>query len=166
MFRRLSWLRGDRNALLLTDDSWSARRTPHASRYVFGILSAHAEELLKRLERSQSMRGRVESLLMPILHTGHADMATIASQLGLSRQTLFRKLKMEGVTFEKVLDELRHAMALQYLRGRKVSVHETAYRVGFSDPAAFSRAFIRWTGHSPRMIASAKREERAGTQEL
>ena len=93
-------------------------------------------------------------------------MITIASKLGLSRQTLFRKLKAEGVTFEKVLDELRRTMALHYLRGRKVSVNETAYLVGFSDPAAFSRAFKRWTGYSPSMIASAKREERVGNQEL
>lgn len=146
----------DRNALL-TDDAWLTHRNPHASRYVFGILSAHAEELLERLERSKTTRGRVESLLMPIMHTGDADMLTIARKLGVSRQTLFRKLKAEGVTFEKVLDELRRTMALDYLRGRKVSVNETAYLVGFSDPAAFSRAFKRWTGHSPGAFASAKR---------
>jgi methylphosphotriester-DNA--protein-cysteine methyltransferase len=57
-------------------------------------------------------------------------MDMIASKLGLSRQTLFRKLKAEGVTFAKVLDELRHKMALHYLSGKKVSVNETAYLVG------------------------------------
>jgi Helix-turn-helix domain len=76
---------------------------------------------------------------MPILHTGEAGMDVIAGKLGVSRQTLFRRLKAEGVTFEKVLDELRHKLALHYLSGKKVSVNETAYLVGFSDPAAFSR---------------------------
>ena len=76
----------------------------------------------------------------------------IARKLGLSRQTLFRRLKAEGVTFEKVLDELRHNMAVHYLSEKKASVNETAYLVGFSDPAAFSRAFKRWTGSSPRMM--------------
>ncbi|MDT4897881.1 MAG: hypothetical protein QOH25_2958 [Acidobacteriota bacterium] len=145
----------DRNALL-TDEAWLTHRNPHASRYVFGILSAHAEELLQALEQAKSMRGRVESLLMPILHTGEASVGLIADKLVISRQTLFRKLKAEGVTFEKVLDELRHKLALHYLSGKKVSVNETAYLVGFSDPAAFSRAFKRWTGSSPRMMLASK----------
>ncbi|MBP6689967.1 MAG: helix-turn-helix transcriptional regulator [Hyphomonadaceae bacterium] len=49
-----------------------------------------------------------------------------------------------------MLDELRHRMALDYIAARKVSVNETAYLVGFSDPASFSPAFKRWTGKSPR----------------
>jgi AraC-like DNA-binding protein len=83
-------------------------------------------------------------------------MEAIAAKIGVSRQTLYRNLKAEGVTFEQVLDDLRRTMALDYLRARKVSVNETAYLVGFSDPAAFSRAFKRWTGMSPREARGLK----------
>ena len=38
-------------------------------------------------------------------------------------------------------------------------MNETAYLVGFSDPAAFSRAFKRWTGSSPRMMRAARHED-------
>jgi AraC-like DNA-binding protein len=137
---------------ILVDEAWMNHRIALQPRYVFGILSEHADALLKSLEGSKSVRGCVESLLMPILHTGDTSMDTIASRLGLSRQTLLRRLKSEGTTFEKVLDELRRQLALGYLRGKKVSVNETAYLVGFSEPAAFSRAFKRWTGTSPRMM--------------
>lgn len=126
--------------------SWRVALQPQ---YVFGVLSEKAEALLKELEQSRTVRGKVESLLMPILHTGDVSMDTIATRMALSRQTLFRRLKAEDVTFEKVLDDLRHRLALHYLGGRKASVNETAYLVGFSDPAAFSRAFKRWTGKSP-----------------
>ena len=113
-------------------------------------MTERAEALLEKLEDSKSMRGRLEKLLIPLLHTGEAKIETIARKLALSRQTLFRKLKAEGVTFEQVLDELRHKLAREYLNGKNVSVNETAYLLGFSDPAAFSRAFKRWTGVSPR----------------
>jgi AraC-like DNA-binding protein len=142
----------NRNAMLMTDDSWLTQRIAQPSRYVFGILSERAEALLKSLESATSTRGRVESLLIPILHTGDASMDRIAGKLALSRQTIFRKLKAEGTTFQKVLDELRYKMALLYLSGKKVSVNQTAYLVGFSEPAAFSRAFKRWTGSSPRRM--------------
>ena len=85
-----------------------------------------------------------------INHTGDAGKDAIAGRLGMSGDTLLRRLKAEGTTFEAVLDELRHKMALHYLDGRKVSVNETAYLVGFSEASAFSRAFKRWTGTSPR----------------
>ena len=145
-----------RNALQLDETFLTARLQPQP-RYVFGILSERAETLLKELESSKTVRGRVESLLMPVLHKGDASMETIAEKMATSRQTLFRKLKAEGTNFEKVLDALRHKLALHYLSGRKVSVNQTAYLVGFSDPAAFSRAFKRWTGVSPRDFKGASR---------
>ncbi len=152
-----------RNALLMTDDSWLTLAPRMPSRYLFGILSERADGLLASLESSKSTRGRVESLLLPILHTGDANMHVIAVKLGLSRQSLLCKLKAEGTTFARVLDELRHKMALDYLSAKKVSVNETAYLVGFSEAAAFSRAFKRWTGMSPRALrASRTGNDRSG----
>jgi AraC-like DNA-binding protein len=143
------------NAILI-DEAFMQMKPPRPNPYLSELLRAHAEGLLKNLDSSKSTKGRVESLLIPVLHTGEANMDMIAGKLALSRQTLFRKLKAEGVTFEKVLDELRHKLALHYLRREKVSVHETAYLVGFSDPGAFSRAFKRWTGSSPRLMRASK----------
>jgi len=137
-----------RNALL-TDAAWMSLPPPFSSRPVFELLKARSEELLKQLERSKSFRGRVEASLGPRLHTGEADMQSVARDLGLSRQTLFRRLKTEDVTFEKVLDDLRHRLALEYFNVPGASVGEIAYQLGFSEPAAFSRAFKRWTGTSP-----------------
>jgi AraC-like DNA-binding protein len=132
------------------DPEFLTLKQPPVNRYVFGVLSERANDLLKSFQASRTTRGRVEAILMPILHTGEASMDTVAEKLGLSRQTLYRQLKAEGVTFEEVLDDLRHRLALEFLAAKKVSVNETAYLVGFSDPAAFSRAFKRWTGMSPR----------------
>lgn len=110
--------------------------------------------LLTSLDRSQSTRHHVERQLINVLPTGGAQMDIVAGKLGLSRQTLSRLLKAEGVTFQQVLDELRHKTALRHLSGDKLSVKRTAHLLGFSDATAFSRAFKRWTGASPRAHAS------------
>jgi AraC-like DNA-binding protein len=155
IFRAPVTFLSDRNALL-SDDSWMARKPPSTSRPTLDVLRAHSEVLLEKLESSKSTRGRVEGLLMTSLGNGGATMGTVAGRLGLSRQSLFRKLKAEGVTFEKVLDDLRHTLALRYLNGDGLSVKETAFQLGFSEPASFSRAFKRWTGTSP---ATARRKK-------
>ena len=155
IFRAPVVFRSDRNALL-SDDAWMDQMPPLSSRPMLDVVTAHSEALLEKLESSKSMRGRVENLLTPLLQTGGATMDAIASQMGLSRQSLFRKLRAEGVTFEEVLDGLRHKLALQYLNGEDLSVKETAFRLGFSEPASFSRAFKRWTGTSPVAVRRKK----------
>ena len=93
-------------------------------------------------------RSEVEQRLEALLESGEIGIARVASDLGYSRQTLYRRLKAEGITYEQLLDGLRRRLALR-LVGEGLSVKEAAYRLGFSDPAAFSRAFKRWTGTSP-----------------
>ncbi|MDQ3918458.1 MAG: AraC family transcriptional regulator [Acidobacteriota bacterium] len=152
VFRMPVYFGSDRNALLLTGDGWMNEPPPSASRLVLRILRAHADALLESLESSMSTRGHVESILTSILYTGEANMQAVAGRLGVSRQTLFRRLRAEGTTFERVLDELRHGLALRYLNRENASVQEVAYLLGYSDRAAFSHAFKRWTGSSPRGV--------------
>ena len=100
-----------------------------------------------------SFRREVESHIEPLLATGAIRVETVARALGCSRQTLYRRLKAEGVTFEVLLDGLRHRLALRLVREPGLSVKAIAYRLGFSEPAAFSRAFKRWTGRTPRQAS-------------
>lgn len=137
-----------RNAMRI-DRSWGPHPVAVTPRYVFGILAAHADTLLERHSGTNTVRGAVERLLLPDLHKGSPGVDGIARALGMSRQTLFRRLKAEGTSFAAVVDGMRARLARDYLAAGKVSISETAYLVGFSDPAAFSRAFKRWTGASP-----------------
>jgi len=98
--------------------------------------------------RTSAFRAEVERRLEPVLASGEVGIERVARDLGYSRQTLYRRLKAEGVTYEQVLDGLRKRLALRFMR-EGLSVKDAAYRLGFSDPAAFSRAFKRWTGSSP-----------------
>ena len=114
-------------------------------------LMAFLGELANAVERRDkpSFRREVEAIVEPLLAAGDANIDRVARELGVSRQTLYRRLKAEGVTFEQLLDELRHRLALKLLRDEQMAVKQASWRLGFSDPAAFSRAFKRWTGSSP-----------------
>jgi AraC-like DNA-binding protein len=148
----------DRNALVY-DAAWWARKLAGGSP-VSDVVAAHADRLLDDLEASKTTVGRVESLLAARLESGDLSMAGVADALGLSRPTLLRRLRAEGTTFAQLLDRVRRETALEYVRERRLSVKETAYRVGFSEAAALSRAFKRWTGRSPRDFAVRSAEGR------
>jgi AraC-like DNA-binding protein len=138
----------DRNALLI-DEGWLTHRIAVQPRYAFAILTRHADAVLTRLDEGGTTTARVEQALLAALHTGTLQATAIAARLGCSRAALYRRLKREATNYEQVLDRLRQRMAREYLGGGRVSVNETAYLLGYSEPAAFSRAFKRWTGRSP-----------------
>lgn len=117
--------------------------------YAFGIFTRHADELLARLQADTSIRAQIEAQILPKMHEGPITMDQVAAEIAMSRQTLYRRLKTEGVTFAEIHDELRQRMAVEYLEGQKVTVNETAYLLGFSEASSFVRAFKRWTGLSP-----------------
>ena len=122
-------------------------------------LMAFLRQIAAALEPAKgAVRRDVEKSLETLLPTGDVSIDRVAAGLGLSRQTLYRRLKAEDVTFEEVLEATRRKLAVRYLKRERISVKSAAYRLGFSEPAAFSRAFKRWTGASP----SSFREASAG----
>lgn len=123
--------------------------------YAGDLLTEKAQAELTALDGSKSARGRVETVLRDRIRAGQPGMDAVAGALKISRQRLYRQLRAEGTSFEQVLDGLRHQLAMEYLGERGASVNETAYLLGFSDPAAFSRAFKRWTGASPNSVREA-----------
>jgi AraC-like DNA-binding protein len=140
-----------------TGDSPFARRTDRRTgpssfpnNPFLAFLGAVAEAIEKRAKPKRSPLQRdVERRVEPLLETGEVRIDRIARELGLSRQTLYRRLKAEGVTFEELVDGLRRRLALRFVRAQRLPIKEASWRLGFSDPAAFSRAFQRWTGSSP-----------------
>lgn len=122
---------------------------------VFSFLGGLLQALTDGPRDTRCFRKEVEDAIEPLLGSGEVSIERVARELGMSRQTLYRRLKAEGVTFEEILDAKRRSLAIRYLGLSRLSVKAVAYRLGFSDPAAFSRAFKRWTGISPSDFRTA-----------
>lgn len=74
----------------------------------------------------------------------------VAHKLGMTERTFQRRLHQCGVTFRQLLAEQQRAWATHLLAQRKLAISEVAFALGYSEQAAFARAFRRWTGQTPR----------------
>nr|WP_284668742.1 helix-turn-helix transcriptional regulator [Myxococcus sp. SDU36] len=77
-------------------------------------------------------------------------MAAVAQRLGTTERTLRRRLDEEQVSFSELMDDVRKTAARDHLQDTRASVSDLAFLLGFSEVSAFSRAFTRWYGTSPR----------------
>jgi AraC-like DNA-binding protein len=80
---------------------------------------------------------------------GEVSAIGIASQLGMSRRTMQRRLGAAGSSFQKMLDETRREFVQQLLANTRLSISEVGSIVGYTDPSALTRSFIRWAGVTP-----------------
>ena len=104
---------------------------------------------LAKLDRSD-IQARVRAELLREFPSGSVTKESIAKKLCMSPRTLQLKLAKTNTTFHEVVDQTRLSLARGYIDSSAASITEIAYLLGFSDPSNFSRAFKRWTGHSPR----------------
>jgi AraC-like DNA-binding protein len=95
-----------------------------------------------------TLRSLVENEVQKMLHHGKANRLKVAKALGLSERTLSEGLAEENTSFDHVVDRLRHSLALQYVKERRISLDQIAWLLGYEGPTSFNFAFARWTGRS------------------
>ena len=67
----------------------------------------------------------------------------------MTSRTLQRKLSQEGVSYQKLLDDVRQQMAEDYLRNTEMSIPDIALRLGYSETTSFHRKFKAAAGQTP-----------------
>ena len=127
-----------------------------ADPYLNGLLVTYCEEALSRrsTNRGSTFRTEVENAIVPLLPHRTVNTPEIARRLGTSQRTLARRLSSEGVTFSGVLESLRSDLADRYLADGDLSISEIAWLLGYGEVSAFTHAFKRWSGHTPREVRS------------
>jgi len=122
-----------------------------ADPYLNELLTGYCEQALAHRRKLRgNLRSRVENVIVPLLPHGEARADKVASRLGMSQRTLARRLSEEGLTFAGLLDHLRSDLANRYLDDPDLSVSQIAWLLGYGEVSAFTHAFKRWTGKTPR----------------
>lgn len=107
---------------------------------------------LNSVSPSQNLIDQTRAQIQVALLKGEPDLEWIADQLGLSRWSLQRRLRAAGLTFSRLVDQVRCDLATSYLRQAHIPISEMGMLLGYSETSAFSRAFKRWFGVSPRQF--------------
>lgn len=114
------------------------------------LLEQQAEALLRTLPENDDFENALKQALVKGLHNGEPTLEIIANSLHISPRTLQRRLAERGLQFHGLLKVTRMALARDYLANRSLSLTEIALLLGYSEQSAFTRAFRRWTGQTPR----------------
>lgn len=123
------------------------QRLPGADHYLHHLMRERV--LDKALTASGDFVDEVRRILRGRPSPGHASLADVAAEIGLHEKTLKRRLAAQGTRFREVRDAVLFQTAKDLLRSTGLNTSEIASAVGYSDPAAFTRAFTRWSGLPP-----------------
>lgn len=119
---------------------------PHASRQAIELCE---RELAQLGSAGDSIGMRVCAKLVQAPEGGYPDLETIADEMHMTSRTVARKLSDEGTSFQQLLDETRRRDACAMIEEGILQLQDVATRLGYLNPANFTRAFRRWTGKTP-----------------
>jgi len=107
------------------------------------------EVRLRQSEVLANFPSAVRRVLRRQLLLGACSIDVVATQFGMHRRTLDRRLQRHGVLYSELLDEVRHEVACQLLRDTGLQVQQIAESLRYSSAANFATAFRRWSGVTP-----------------
>ncbi len=130
-------------------EQWLEAELPSSNPALLALYEEECKRLLADLEEDDSLTEQTLQLLRKL--EGHyPQMPQVADMLNISPRTYRRRLAAEDTSFQVLLDRVRTEHATHYLKTTNLPLASIAFMVGFNDVSNFRRAFIKWTGHTPR----------------
>lgn len=106
------------------------------------------QRALDKIIQDETLAMRVRRVLLE-RSTAFPSLQLTARLFHMTPRTLHRNLLLEGSSYRSILEEVRHALAIEHLKTNRLSIQEIAFTLGYSDMANFRRAFKRWEGLAP-----------------
>jgi AraC-like DNA-binding protein len=142
------------NALLFRPEILT-RPMPARDPRLMNMMRMCLMQLSDRNPAELGLLDRVRTALRTRLAQGSLSLDDIADEVHLPMAVLMREFSMHGISFKSLVEDVRRDLAISYMKQRQLPLSEIALLLGYSELSAFSRAFRRWTGRSPRAFRSA-----------
>jgi AraC-like DNA-binding protein len=114
-----------------------------------------AEVRSRQSEMLVDLPSVVRRVLRKQLLVGACSIDVVATQLGVHRRTLDRRLQRHGVHYSDLLDAVKCQVACELLRDTELQVQQIAESLRYSNAANFATAFRRWAGVTPTAFRRA-----------
>ena len=124
---------------------------PSSNPALRALYEEECARLLADLEEEDSVAEQTLRLLRK-LEGQYPQMPQLAHMLNFSPRTYRRRLAEESQSYQALLDKVRAEHATRYLQNTRLPLSTIAYMVGFNDASNFRRAYLKWTGLSPRDV--------------
>lgn len=121
------------------------------------LLRGEAERALERVTGRLRTSDQLRQYLLARPPSQIPDLPTAARDLRISARSLRRRLADDATSYRTLVQATLEASAGHLLRDPSRSIQEVARALGFSDAAAFNRAFKRWTGMTPKQYRGEPR---------
>lgn len=106
------------------------------------------QDLLKEMDINEDLTSRICQILLSVPGR-FPSLDEIASKLHIGPRTLRRRLKTLGTSYQKILDDVRRELAIQYLVTTDLSTQQISDLLGYTEVTNFRRAFLKWADTSP-----------------
>jgi AraC-like DNA-binding protein len=115
------------------------------------VLQRLLQERVSELEAASgpNLSDELRRVLRIELTRMQCSAAYVAGRFSIHRRTLNRRLSAEGSGFKALAGEVRFEIARQLLADTTLSIAQVSAVLEYSEPAAFTRAFQRWSGATP-----------------
>jgi len=126
---------------------WLERSLPGSDAELHRFFQSQVSERETRC--NDGLAEEVSRALRTMLVAGRGTEEHVARAFSMSSRTLHRRLKAQGVSLRKIIDQVRCEIAFQLLRDTYLSVTDIAGTLDYTETSAFTRAFRRWTETAP-----------------
>lgn len=113
------------------------------------FLKTSVEQLLDGNINSVGLPAQIRAILSKDYGHSFPDFGEICEELGMTPQTLRRRLKDANTSYQEIKDAIRQEASVHYLSKPELSIDEIALLMGYSEASSFHRAFRKWTGKTP-----------------
>ena len=111
---------------------------------MYGQLIEQAKKYLRSLYEQDNIAEQLKHGLVELMAAGEANADAACRALLLSRRTLQRRLRAEKTSFQKVLQEVRAVLAVNYLSDKRLKALDVSMLLGYSSISSFTTAFKSW----------------------